>query len=120
MQMLKTIFISNAYLRLVRLLETLEGASDLFKLDSTEKKLLDLVAINYIDGKPLLVSEAIYLSSIGSPATLHRRLSSLQKQGYICYGDDVDGRKKYLELTPKAKDYFSALSKCVVKAAKLD
>ena len=117
---MKPVFIANAYLRLVRLLEALEGASDLFRLDSTEKKLLDLVAIHYLDNKPLLVSEAIYLSKIGSPATLHRRLSNLQKQGYIRYGDDVDGRKKYLELTPKARDYFAGLGKCVVKAAKLD
>lgn len=117
---MKPVIIANAYLRLVRLLEALEGASDLFCLDATEKKLLDLVAIHYLDNKPLLVSEAIYLSKIGSPATLHRRLRNLQKQGYIRYGDDVDGRKKYLELTTKARDYFAGLGKCVVKAAKLD
>lgn len=117
---MKSTVITNAYLRFVRLLDALENASDLFSLDATERKLLDLVAINDLDGSPLLVSEAIYLSKIGSPATLHRRLNNLQKLGYIRYGDDIDGRKKYLELTPKSKDYFSTLGKCIVKAGKPD
>lgn len=115
---MKSPVIANAYLRFVRLLEALEGSSELFEIDAIEKSLLDLIAINYFDGKPLLVSEAIYLNKIGSPATLHRRLSNLQKYGFIRYGDDPDGRKKYLELTPKARDYFSTLSKCIIKAGK--
>lgn len=117
---MKSAFVLNAYLRFTRLLEALEGASKLVRLDDTEKKLLDLVAINYYYGKPLLVSQAIYLSKLGSPATLHRRLSNLQKEDYIRYADDIDGRKKYLELTPKSKDYFAGLGRCVIKAAKLD
>lgn len=115
---LKSSAITNAYLRFVRLIETLEGASELFQIDAVEKSLLEMIAIHYLEGKPLLVSEAIYLNKLGSPATLHRRLSNLQKYGLIRYGDDPDGRKKYLELTPKSRDYFSTLSKCIIKAGK--
>ena len=70
-------------------------------------------------GRDPLFSEAIYLSDIGSPATLHRRIAVLKKYELLRYGDDIDGRKKYLELTPKAKSYFAELGKCILKSAKV-
>jgi hypothetical protein len=70
-------------------------------------------------GRDPLFSEAIYLSDIRSPATLHHQIAVLRKDELLRYGDDIDGRKKYLELTPKAKNYFAELGKCILKSAKV-
>jgi hypothetical protein len=47
-------------------------------------------------GRGPLFSEAIYLSDIRSPATLHHQIAVLRKDELLRYGDDIDGRKKYL------------------------
>lgn len=107
----------EAYLRFVRLLETLEDSNVLPALDDVERSLLNSIAMHSAAGKPLLVGDLIYLNKAGSPATLNRRLSKLVKSGLIRHGSDIDGRKKYLELTPKAYDYFSKVGACIQKAA---
>jgi DNA-binding MarR family transcriptional regulator len=71
-----------------------------------------------MQGKSLLVGDAIFLNRSASPATLNRRLSKLAKAGFIRYGSDPDGRKKYLELTPKSHDYFAKLGQCITSASK--
>lgn len=107
----------EAYLRFVRLMETVEAAPSFPRLDHIEKKLLEFIALSEAAGKALLVSDVIYANDIGSPATLHRRISNLEKQGLIRFGADIDGRKKCVELTPKSRDYWSKMGKCIVKAA---
>ncbi len=104
------------YLRYVRASCSLEGEIGLTKLESIEGRLLDFLAIREMEGKSSLVSDAIFLRNIGSQATLHRRLMRLCESGYLCFSSDIDGRKKYLELTPKAKDYYSELGKCIIKS----
>jgi len=106
------------YLRFTRTSRLLESEIDFVQLESIEGKLLDFLAIREMEGKPSLVSDAIFLRKIGSQATLHRRLMQLCANGYLRYGSDIDGRKKYLELTPKAKDYYSELGKCIIKSIK--
>lgn len=114
---MKTSPLQEAYFRFVRLLATLENTSAVPELDDIERSLLELIALRSIEGKPILVGDAIYLNKAGSPATLHRRLSKLVKADLIRYGIDIDGRKKYLELTPKAHDYFAKLGECIQRAA---
>jgi len=106
------------YLRFARTSSLLESEIGFIQLESVEGKLLDFLAIREMEGKPSLVSNAIFLRNIGSQATLHRRLMQLCANGYLRYGSDNDGRKKYLELTPKAKDYYSELGKCIIKSIK--
>ena len=84
-----------------------------------EKKLLNLIAEASYDSKPFLVSDVIFSSSIGSPATLSRRLNSLAKKNVIVYMNGDDGRKKFLELTSKSKKYFTELEKLILLAGKM-
>lgn len=116
---MQSTLLSDAYLRFVRLLETLEGSPSFPKLDPIEKRLLEFIAIHEQDGKAILVGDVIYLNDIGSPATLHRRLQRLKNHDLVRYGEDIDGRKKYLELTPKAKDYCAKLGKCLMRAVEV-
>lgn len=49
---------------------------------------------------------------------LMRNLSpKIARGGFIRYGSDPDGRKKYLELTPKSQDYFTQLGQCITSAS---
>lgn len=107
----------DAYLRFTQLLEALEASPSFPKLDHIEKRLLEFIVTHEKQGKPLLVGDVIYANDIGSPATLHRRIAYLEKQDLIRYGADTDGRKKCIELTPKARDYWAKLGKCIIKAA---
>jgi len=108
----------ETYLDFVHNTTKLKEASKLPQLDEVEQSLLNTIASHAAEGKPsLLVGDIIYLKQIGSPATLQRRLYKLAEADFIRYGSDPDGRKKYLELTPKAIDYIAALGECIRAAA---
>jgi hypothetical protein len=109
--------LQKAYFRFVRLLEALDGDSDFQVLDEVERSLLNFIAMHAIQGESLLVGDVVFLNRSASPATLNRRLSKLARAGFIRYGGDADGRKKYLELTPKSQDYFAKLGQCIVTAS---
>jgi hypothetical protein len=109
--------LQEAYFRFVRLLGALEEGLDFPVLDEVERSLLNFIAMYAIQGKSLLVGDVIFLNRSASPATLNRRLSKLARAGFIRYGSDPDGRKKYLELTPKSQDYFSKLGQCITNAS---
>ncbi len=105
--------LQKTYLRFVELLQVMKGSPDFPDLDEIDQNLLNQIASLFFEGKPLLVGDLIFSNKIASAATLHRRLSRLLKVDLIRHGSDADGRKKYLELTPKSCDYFSKLGKCV-------
>jgi len=110
--------LQKTYLRFVELLQVMKGAPDFPVLDEIDQSLLNQIASLFFEGKPLLVSGLIFSNKMASTATLHRRLSRLLKNDLIRHGSDVDGRKKYLELTPKSCDYLSKLGKCVRDATR--
>ena len=107
----------ETYLRFVRLTAQLKGQSKIPELDEIEQDLLNVVALHLSEGRSLLVSDVIYLKQMGSAATLHRRLTKLAKADFIRFGNDVDGRKKYLELSPKSIDYIARMGECITSAA---
>jgi hypothetical protein len=102
------------YFRFVRLFEALKGEPGFPALDDIERTLLNFIAMH---ATPLLVGDVIFFNRSASPATLNRRLSKLARAGFIRYGSDPDGRKKYLELTPKSQDYFAKLGQCITNAS---
>jgi hypothetical protein len=113
----KTSPLQEIYFQYVHLLAHLEGGVDFPKVDDIDRSLLNFIAMHAIQGKSLLVGDVIFLNRSASPATLNRRLSKLARAGFIRYGSDPDGRKKYLELTPKSQDYFARLGQCISSAS---
>lgn len=97
-------------------METMEQGPSFPRLDDIERKLLNSIAEASLSGKPYLVSDVIFANSIGSPATLSRRLANLVDKELIVYASFDDNRKKFLELTPKSKKYFSKLGKLILLA----
>ena len=108
--------LQEIYFRFLHLFRAIESMPGFPKLDNVERELLDELVVSWRADKRLLVSDAIALSKIGSPATLHARLKNLRQAGMIEYSSDTDARKKYIEPTDKALKYFSQISDCMAKA----
>ncbi len=108
--------LQEIYFRFLNLVRSIEELPSFPKLDATENQLLNEVATRWMNGERLLVSDAIAMREIGSPATLHARLKQLRDKNMVTYVVESDGRKKYIEPTPVALKYFSDISNCMLQA----
>jgi len=107
----------NPYIQFLKLSQALTDKEIGIELDTTAIKFLELITISHSREKPLTVSEAMALSYIGSPATMHRKIDILRKQGWIdLVHEGEDRRTKYLAPTTKTHKYFDSLSKLMTKA----
>ena len=100
----------STFIRFLHLKEALSGHQVDDEIDLTAQKLLEVVSLNHAQNKPLTVTDAMQLQSIASPATLHRKLSSLLELGYIEFVFEGNNRRtKYIHPTAKTDAYFDAL-----------
>ena len=107
----------NIYLRFLTLLHTIEGKGELTSLDLDAKKLLETIAVRHSLGKSLTVTEAMAMSHIASPATIHRKLDVLREIGMIeTLYEGTNRRTKYLVPTAQANRYFQEHSKTMNQA----
>lgn len=110
---------ADTYLRFLQLAETVRTLPSLPMLDPLEERLLALIAQAGQQKTRLCVRDMMAKSELGSPAMLHKRLKSMREKGWIWLADTEDGRRKQLELTQSALQYFDELSTCMVKAIKI-
>ena len=108
--------LQEIYFRFLNLVRSVEELPGFPKLDATDNQLLNEVAATWKQGERLLVSDAIAMREIGSPATLHARLKQLRDKNMVTYVIETDGRKKYIEPTETALRYFSQISNCMIQA----
>ena len=88
------------------------------EIDSVEERLLHYYATTWHLDKLTTVIEAMHATPEISPSTVHRRLKSLSKKGYIGLRiDDIDTRIKYIVQTEQCKQYFAHLGECIVSAS---
>ncbi len=105
------------YLRFLSLLHAIEGKGELPALDLDAKKLLEVIAVRNSQGQSLTVSDAMALTHIASPATIHRKLDMLREMGMIeSHFEGSNRRTKYLRPTPQAEKYFAAVGDVMLKA----
>jgi hypothetical protein len=79
-------------------------------LTPDESWLLQEIAIRWLDNKPMSVHEAINLGHLGSPATLHKRVSRLRSLNLLAIGQrETDRRTKYLIATQESLSHFKEL-----------
>jgi len=110
---------SKTYLRFLSLATAVNNLPGVPQLDSTEEKLLNLIAVSLYHGNKLNVLEAMSLVPDASPATVHRRLKTLRDKKLIqLIVDAQDNRIKYVEMTDIAIDYFSKLGHYLSAAQK--
>jgi hypothetical protein len=99
----------TAYFRFLQVARTLTEAQET-ALSANHRALLEAVVLAWHEGQPLSVRQAISLESLGSPATLHKRLSTLRSAGYLTeISVEGDRRTKLLGPTSLALDYFAQL-----------
>lgn len=109
---------SKLYLRFLRIARALDTNKKCMKdVDSTAMLLLNEIAIQHFDAKPLTVTEAMKLIAIASPATIHRKLDELREVGLIELNFEGKNRRtKYLVPSKAAIAYFEKMSDSMLKA----
>lgn len=80
------------------------------KLNEKEKHLLQCIALRSEEGKCMTVTEAMSLSNVASPATIHRKLKNLLSLGFVSHKTHGPNRKtKYLVPTKFTDKYYASL-----------
>ncbi|SAK83063.1 hypothetical protein AWB76_05698 [Caballeronia temeraria] len=113
----KSVF--DAYFRFLNLAQAVQALPSVPKLDAAEERLLEALTASWHAGHTLTVTETMALSVAGAPATVHRKLTSLRKQGLVSVDESSDDlRVKTVVPTRKALDYFEKLAACLDDAKK--
>ena len=106
-----------AYLRFLQLAKVIQALPDGLEMDANEKALLQAVVLRWYEGQPMTVREAIALDDLGSPATLHKRITRLrEKEMLSTLNLEGDRRAKFLIPTQRTLDYFSHLGQSMQAA----
>jgi DNA-binding MarR family transcriptional regulator len=106
-----------AFVRFLHLKDTLIGHQLDQEVDLVAQKLLEVIVQKDAQNRPITVTELMKLEHLASPATIHRKMGVLVKNGYVTleYKDD-NRRTKFLVPTQKSDDYFDQLGKLLIKS----
>ena len=109
---------SQLYLRFLRIARGVDIQNiQVKKIDSTALLLLNEIAVQHYDGKNITVTQAMLLTKIASPATVHRKLNKLIEVSLIeQVFEGKNRRTKYLIPTKEAESYFAKMSKAITNA----
>lgn len=108
---------ASAYLRFLQLARAVQALPDGEDMDANELALLEAVVLRWHDGAPMTVREAIGLERLGSPATLHKRITRLRDKDMLSnMNNDGDRRAKYLAPTARSMAYFDHLGQSLTQA----
>lgn len=108
--------LAEAYFRFLQLAKAFQSDNADIEMDANERAMLDAVALCWYEGNPMTVREAIALDHLGSPATLHKRITRLrQKELLIAFNQEGDRRAKYLIPSEKTLLFFGHLGRNIQK-----
>jgi DNA-binding MarR family transcriptional regulator len=86
-------------------------------MDANEHALLEAVVLRWYEKQPMTVREAIGLADLGSPATLHKRITRLREKDMLSTLNlEGDRRAKFLIPTERTLAYFSHLGQSMQQA----
>lgn len=109
--------LANVYFRFLQLARAVEALPDMTALDANESALLEAVVLRWHEGAPMTVREAIHVATLGSPATLHKRITRLRHKGMLAtFSEAGDRRAKFLIPTEQALQYFDRLGQSLQQA----
>ena len=101
---------ASAYLRFLQLARAVQALPEGEEMDANELALLEAVVLRWHEDKPMTVREAIGLERLGSPATLHKRITRLREKDMLATLNlEGDRRAKYLTPTKRSLAYFDHL-----------
>jgi DNA-binding MarR family transcriptional regulator len=108
---------TTAYLRFLQLARVIQALPEGLEMDANELALLQAVVLRWHENSPMTVREAIALATLGSPATLHKRITRLrEKEMLSTLNLEGDRRAKFLIPTPRTLDYFDHLGQSMQAA----
>ncbi len=111
---------SSTYIRFINLTHAVTSEFEGAGIDLLSLRLLEAIAIAHSEGTALTVTDAMALSAIASPATMHRKLTNLLDAKLIeQVFEGKNRRTKYLVPTAQASKYFEQLGKALVLANQL-
>jgi hypothetical protein len=103
---------ANAYMRFLQLARAVQQLPDAPQLDANEKALLEEIVLRWYEDRVMTVREAIGLTHLGSPATLHKRITRLRQKDLLkTFNQPDDKRTKYLIPTDKTMTLFGDFGK---------
>jgi hypothetical protein len=99
-------------MRFLQLARSVQQLPDAPQLDANEKALLEEIVLRWFEKRVMTVREAIGLSHLGSPATLHKRITRLRQKDLLkTFNQTEDKRAKYLIPTDKTIALFGDFGK---------
>jgi hypothetical protein len=103
---------ANAYMRFLQLAKSVQALPDGPQLDANAKALLEEIALSWFENRVMTVREAIGLTHLGSPATLHKRITRLRQKDLLkTFNQPEDKRAKYLIPTDQTIAMFRDFGK---------
>ncbi len=116
MENIKTPF-ASAYLRFLQLAKVIQALPSGMEMDANERALLQAVVLRWYENHPMTVREAIGLAELGSPATLHKRITRLREKDMLSTLNlEGDRRAKFLIPTERTLTYFNHLGQSMEQA----
>jgi hypothetical protein len=108
---------ASAYLRFLQLAKVVQALPDGQEMDANESALLQSVVLRWYENQPMTVREAIGLAQLGSPATLHKRITRLREKDMLStLNQEGDRRAKFLIPTQRTLNYFQHLGQSMQQA----
>ena len=105
----------NKYLNFLSQTRQAQESTTIQTLDPVCKILLEEIALACVSGQTLIISQAIGMTQIAAPSTLHRKLQTLLQVELVkVIFKDNNRRTKYLDLSPQGRAYFKRLSDLMV------
>ena len=104
----------NAWLNLRELLAVINAEPDLKGLDPRTQRLLEWIISNHSPQRPTFVQHIVMKSGVSSPATIHKGLAILEREGLITMQvDNTDSRRRIVAPTDRAQKLIAKLSQKV-------
>lgn len=104
----------NAWLNLRNLIDVVGEDAEYKLIDDRSQRLLEWIIANYAPDRPMYVQTIVMKSEVASPATIHKGLSILEREGMISVKvDPEDTRRRIVSPTDRAKKLMHRLSKQV-------
>ncbi len=96
------------------LLDNVTSGTEYAKLDLIGQRLLEWIAVRNQREEPLYVQEIVMKSEVASPATIHKGIASLERDGWITLvTDSVDSRRRIVKISSQAERLLAKLSRGV-------
>ncbi len=104
----------DAWISFRNLLDNVTSGTEYAKLDLIGQRLLEWIAVRNQREEPLYVQEIVMKSEVAAPATIHKGIAILEREGLITLvTDQVDSRRRIVNISSQAQKLLAKLSRGV-------